>query len=137
MKNTIKKRNLKLNQLFNSNLSIEQVLNKVLEEDVDFAYFFVFSTNSINNKKTEYFERNKTEIKNNILNIISTKKLSFDKLYNLILIYFEDDFDCDLKEFSNMKINEKNIKLLRILLDMEVKKDDLERNLSSLAKLIN
>ena len=137
MNNTTEKRNLKLNHLFNSNLSVKQVINEILKEDTDFAYFFVFSTNTIYNSKTKYFENNKTEIKNIILNIISTQNLSFDKFYNLMLIYYEDHFDCNLKEFINMEFNKKNIELLKILLDMEVKKDDLEKNLSVLSKLIN
>lgn len=139
MNNTTKERNLKLNQLFNSNISIDQVINEILKEDTDFAYFFVFSHDSMDNNITEYFEKNKSEIKNKILNIISTKNLSFDKFYNLILIYTEDNFDnfsIMQKELINTKFNKKNIELLNILLDMDLDKNNLEENLTRFAKLI-
>ena len=50
MNNTTKERNLKLNELFNSSLTVEQVIKEVLKETTDFAYFFVFSANSIDNE---------------------------------------------------------------------------------------
>ena len=140
MNNTTKERNLKLNELFNSSLTVEQVIKEVLKETTDFAYFFVFSANSIDNEKTKYFEKNKVQIKNIILNIISTQKLSFDKFYNLILIYTEDNFgkfDSFLKKSIDTKINDKNIKLLKILLDIEVDRNYLEDKLTSLAEVIN
>ena len=140
MNNTTKERNLKLNELFNSNLTVEQVIKEVLKETTDLAYFFVFSANSIDNEKTKYFEKNKVQIKNIILNIISTQKLSFDKFYNLILIYTEDNFekfDSFLKKSIDTKINDKNIKLLKILLDIEVDRNYLENKLTSLAEVIN
>ena len=140
MNNTTKERDLKLTKLFNSKLTVEQVIKEVLKENTDFAYFFIFSANSIDNEKTKYFEKNKVQIKNIILNIISTQKLSFDKFYNLILIYTEDNFgkfDSFLKKSIDTKINDKNIKLLKILLDIEVDRNYLENKLTSLAEVIN
>lgn len=140
MNNTTKERNLKLNELFNSSLTVEQVIKEVLKETTDFAYFFVFSANSIDNEKNEYFKKNKVQIKKIILNIISKQKLSFDKFYNLILIYTEDDFknlDSFFKKSIETKINDKNIKLLKLLIDMEVDRNNLEDYLKGLDELIN
>ena len=140
MNNTTKKRILKLTKLFNSNLTVEQVIKELLKENTDFTYCFVFSADSEDNEKTEYFEKNKVQIKNVIMNIISTQKLSFDKFYNIMLIYTEDDprkLDSFFKKSINTKINEKNIKLFKILLDMEVDRNYLEDKLTSLAELIN
>ena len=140
MNNTTKERDLKLTKLFNSNLTVEQVIKEVLKETTDLAYFFVFSANSIDNEKTKYFEKNKVQIKKIILNIISKQKLSFDKFYNLILIYTEDDFknlDSFFKKSIETKINDKNIKLLKLLIDMEVDRNNLEDYLKGLDELIN
>ena len=140
MNNTTKERDLKLNKLFNSDLNVDQFIEEILKKDTDFAYFFVFSADSPDNEKNEYFEKNKLELKSKILSIISTQNLSFDKFYNLILIYTEDNFkkfDSFLKKLIDTQPNDKNIKLLKLLLDMEVDRNYLEDKLTSLAELIN
>lgn len=119
-------------------LKIEEALKGTQD-----PFFLVFDVE--NDGNTEFFTKNKEEIKSVIEEIIQNRKITLKQLYDLLVIYFEDKLVIGYSEISDSMeklieisgINSKNLKFLKTFAYIcEGNPDKLEECLNDLSDLL-